>query len=106
MRPEQNGKLKRSVYSGQKSKHCLGYYTITMLDGLIFLLYGLEEGCHHEIILLRHSEIETVMEERMVIDSVKFYLYGDTAYIIRCELHFCVSQKPWSRMCSERQSVR
>ena len=66
--------------------HCLVYQTITTPDGLIFHLHGPEVGRRHDLTLLRSSQIESTLQENMVIDGKQYCIYGDAAYMLRAWL--------------------
>ena len=59
--------------------HCLVYQTITTPDGLIFHLHGPEVGRRHDLTLLRNSQIESTLQENMLIDGKQYCIYGDAA---------------------------
>lgn len=82
-RPGGHGSLQRSVYSGHKRMHCLIYQTLTTPDGLMFALYGPEEGRRHDITLYRHSEWEAILSECLHINGQYYYIFGDSAYMLR-----------------------
>jgi DDE superfamily endonuclease len=50
-RPGGRGSNQRANYSGHKRFHCFSYQTITLPDGLIFSVYGPEDGRRHDITL-------------------------------------------------------
>ena len=82
-RPGGASSLQRACYSGHKRMHSLVYQTITTPDGLIFSLYGPQEGRRHDLTLFRQSNIELAREEALVIDGRQFYIFGDAAYMLR-----------------------
>lgn len=73
----------QAVYSGHKRMHCLTYQTISTPDGLIAALYGPVEGRRHDLTLLRQSGWEYIMSESFNVDGRQFYIYGDSAYLLR-----------------------
>lgn len=82
-RPGGHGSMQRSCYSGHKRFHCLIYQTITTPDGLMFALFGPELGRRHDLTLYRESGWEPIMENFLHIDGVQFYIFGDSAYLLR-----------------------
>ena len=52
----------RSFYSGYKRFHCFSYQTISTPDGLIFHLYGPEEGGRHDSTLYRKNNMNQYLE--------------------------------------------
>lgn len=72
----------QSVCSGHKRKHCLIYQTVSTLDGMIAGLHGHVEGFCHDPKVLQHSDWEELFSEMCVIDGRKFYIYGDSAYLL------------------------
>ena len=82
-RPGGHGSLQRSTYSGHKRMHCLIYQSLSTPDGLIYALHGPVEGRRHDLTLLYQSEWEEVMQNAFVIDGTQYYIYGDSAYLLR-----------------------
>lgn len=82
-RPGGHGSNQRSCYSGHKRMHCLIHQSLSTPDGLIYALYGPVEGRRHDLTVLRQSNWEDVMEGSLVIDGIQYYIYGDSAYLLR-----------------------
>lgn len=82
-RPGGANLIQQAVYSGHKRKHCLTYQTLSTPDGLIAALYGPVEGRRHDLTLLRQSGWEQVMSDMCNIDGRQYYVYGDSAYLLR-----------------------
>ena len=59
----------RACYSGHKRFHCLVYQTISTSDGLIFSLYGPEEGRKHDMTLLHNSGISEALSSCLLING-------------------------------------
>jgi len=99
-RPGGVGANQRSVYSGHKRFHCFIYQTITTPDGLIFHLYGPEEGRRHDPTLYHNSDMGEVLSQGLLINNKQYCIYGDPAYML----------KPWlqvgfpSHLCTEEQT--
>lgn len=100
-RPGGHNSYQRAVYSGHKRVHCLIYQTITTPDGLMFALYGPVEGRRHDLTLLRESRWSEVWQECLFIDGDWYYLYGDSAYLLRPWM-----QRPYTRgVCSAQETA-
>lgn len=75
--------FQRSCFSGHKRFHCLIYQTLSTPDGLVFSLFGSLAGRRHDLTVLRSSGWEQILENSLLIDDRQFYLYGDSAYMLR-----------------------
>lgn len=49
----------------------------------MFSLYVPEPGCRHELILLRKSGCEPILDEFTVVEGVQYVVYGEIAYVLR-----------------------
>ena len=99
-RPSGDNAYQRAVYSGHKRIHCLIYQTVTTPDGLMFGMYGPVEGRRHDLTLLRESGWNNVWSECLYIDGEWYYIYGDSAYLLRPWM-----QRPFTRgICSDGES--
>jgi hypothetical protein len=71
-------------FSGHKILHCFSYQTISTPDGLVFHLYGPEEGRIHyfklywKISMNQHNETNI-----MGLARAQYCIYGDGAYSIQ-----------------------
>lgn len=100
-RPGGNNAVQRSVYSGHKRVHCLIYQSLTTPDGLMFSLFGPLEGRRHDMTLLRQSGWNEVLRDNLHIDGEWFYIYGDSAYLLRLWM-----QRPFTRgTCSAEEGT-
>lgn len=52
-------------------------------DGPILAMYGQEEGSRHDLTLLRKSGWNETLQEELLIDDEYYYIYGDSAYMLR-----------------------
>ena len=95
-RPGGHCSNQRSVYSGDKRLHCLSYQSITIPEGLIYHLYGPEVGRHHDLTLLRKSNLLPQLETTLKIGDRQFYLYGDSAYTLKPWIQVPFSKLPLS----------
>jgi len=82
----------RSVYSGHKRFHCSIYQTITTPDGLVFHVYGPEEGRRHDLTLYRKSNMDQLLQNHLLIDR-QYCIYEDAAYMLR----------PWLQVAYPRE---
>lgn len=94
-RPGGRGTLQRASYSGHKWVHCLIYQTITTPYELLFYIFGPEMGRRHDMTLYRHSGLEPVLEEVLIIDRKQYCIYGDATYLLRA----------WLQMAFRRSTV-
>ena len=62
------------------------YQTISTPDGLIFHLHGPLEGRRHNLTLLRESRLPDELPEKLKIDGLQHYIYGDKAHILWARL--------------------
>lgn len=100
-RPGGSSQNQRCVYSGHKRFHCLIYQTMTTPDGLVFALYGPEEGRRHDLTLLRKSGWNERLQEALLIDGEYYYIYGDSAYMLRPWM-----QRPFQHgLCSAQEAI-
>jgi len=77
------GRAQRATYSGHKRRNCVKLQALSLPDGLIFHLFGPEEGRRHDMTLFRHSGIEADLARSLVVGGRQFYIYGDPAYVLR-----------------------
>jgi len=77
------GALQRSVYSGHKRTHMLKFQTVATPDGLIFHLFGPEEGRRHDVTMYREAGMEKSLQGGLSIGGVQYCIYRDAAYLIR-----------------------
>lgn len=75
--------FQRSAFSGHKRFHCLISQTLTTPDGLVFALFVSEVGRRHDLTLLRENGWSEKLEECFLIDGMYYYIYGDSAYLLR-----------------------
>lgn len=80
------GRAQRATYNGHKRRNCLKFQALSLPDGLIFHLFGPEEGRRHYMTLFRHSNIEENLSTSLVIADNQYYIYGDPAYVMRPNL--------------------
>jgi hypothetical protein len=97
-RPGGESANQRALYSGHKRYHCFSYQTITTPDGLVFHMYGPEEGRRHDTTLYRKSNMDHHLSQSLTTTgdgSEQFCIYGDGAYLMR----------PWLQVGFGRQSA-
>ena len=46
-------------------------------------MYGPLEGRFHDMTLYGRSGLDDILQEKMIINSTQYYIYGDPAYVIR-----------------------
>ncbi|ETV85573.1 hypothetical protein H257_03281 [Aphanomyces astaci] len=76
-RPEGNER-QRTVYNGHKRRHTVKYQTLVNPDGIIAHAFGPIEGRRHDLIILRHSNLENVIARDARFQV--FVVFGDPAY--------------------------
>lgn len=73
----------RANYSGHKRKHCLGYQTITVPDGLVLHMFGPAEGRQPDVVMYARSGMEEHLRDNLLIGEKQYCIYGDAAYRLR-----------------------
>eukprot|EP00171_Calliarthron_tuberculosum_P001921 IDg1921t1 len=73
----------RVNYSGHKRKHCLGYQTITVPDGLILHMHGPTEGRQPDVVMYSRSNVDELLRDSLLIAEKQYCIYGDAAYRLR-----------------------
>lgn len=66
-----------------KRRHSLIHLTITRPDGLILYLYGPYDGGRHDMTSYICSGPDEALQQHAVIDGLPYYIFGDSAFIIR-----------------------
>jgi len=82
-RPGCPGVNQRGLYSRNKRFYCFTYQTITKPDGLVFHVYGPEEGRRHDLTLYRKRGMDTLRQQHLSLDNTQYFIYGDAAYMLR-----------------------
>lgn len=102
------GGLQRSTYSGQNRVHCIKFQSITSPDGLVFHLFGPVEGRRHDMMMYYLSGIDSALRESLLIGEVQYYVYGDSAYVLRAWLqigfdghHLTPAEKEFTTVMSQ-----
>jgi DDE superfamily endonuclease len=85
-RPGRRRSYQRAYYSGHKRFHCFSYQTITLPDGLIFSVYGPEDGGRHDMTLYSNSNMDEKLSNSLLVDDVQYCIYGDPACMLRSHL--------------------
>lgn len=80
------GGLQRCVYSGHKRVHCIKLQSLITPDGLVFHLFGPIEGRRHDMMLYHMSGMEGMLRDTLEINGVQYFIYGDSAYVLRAWL--------------------
>ena len=80
------GANQRATYSGHKRRNGEKFQSVSLPDGIIFHLFGPLESRLHDMTLFRVSNLETALERSLLIDGRQFYIYGDSAYVLRSYL--------------------
>lgn len=62
---------------------CLVYKTLSTPKGLIFSLFGHEEGQRHHLTLYHNSGWYEILSQSLFINGEWFYIFGDKAYLHR-----------------------
>lgn len=82
-RPGGSSLTQRACYSGHKRMHCFGYQSLTTPDGLIFALFGPDDGRRHDMNTYRRSGWGEKLQDSLSIEGRQFYIFGDKAYHLR-----------------------
>lgn len=90
-RPSGHNSLQRALYSGHRRTWCLKWQTISTPDGLIFHLWGPEDGRRHDSTLYNKSNIDSILEHGLLLsdsggNTRQFCCYADAAYVLRAWL--------------------
>lgn len=80
-RPRVQESLHWSIYSEHKRFHFLMYVTITIPEGLLFALYGLDERPFTDLTILLESWWERMLEETLEMNGEQFNFYNYTAFM-------------------------
>jgi DDE superfamily endonuclease len=56
---------------------------ITTPDGMLFHVFGPFEGRRHGMHFYFESGLDSILGERMLIEGVQYYIYGDSGYMLR-----------------------
>lgn len=76
-RPGGNNRNQRALYTGHRRTWCPKWQKVSTPDGLIFHLWGPEDGRLHDSTLYRKSGIDTILEHGMWVIGVRYCLYAD-----------------------------
>jgi nuclease HARBI1 len=82
-RPGGRTSNQRAVYSGHKRFHCFSYQSITTPDGLLFNIYGPDDGRRHYMTLSNKIGIDEELSGALLVDGKQFCIYEDAAYVLR-----------------------
>jgi DDE superfamily endonuclease len=63
--------IQRSMYNGHERCHVLKFQTVATPDGLIFHLFGPEEGRRHDSTLYRKSNMDAVLAQSLVVKDLQ-----------------------------------
>ena len=75
--------MQRATYSGHKRRNGIKFQSMSLPDGIIHHLFGPLESRRHDMTLFRDSQIESALQRSLMIDGRQFYIYGDSAYVLR-----------------------
>ena len=85
-RPGGHNRNQRALYTGHRRTWCLKWQTVSTPDGLIFHLWGPEDGRRHDSTLYRKSGMDEILEHGLLINGIRYCIYADAAYILRAWL--------------------
>ena len=66
-----------------KRFHYFSYQSLTALDGFVFAMYGPDMSRWHDLTLLRNSNWDNELQERLNANGKQFYMYGGGAYKLK-----------------------
>jgi DDE superfamily endonuclease len=75
--------MQRATYSGHKRRPGLKWQIITTPDGILSHVFGPFEGHCHDMHLYCESSLDSILGERLLIEGVQYYIYGDSGYMLR-----------------------
>lgn len=81
-RQDGSGIIQRSVSSGHNFFYLFVYQTLSTPDDRIFALYVPEEDLCNCLTLFRQRNRDQILQANVLIDGRKFYVYGDSAYLL------------------------
>jgi nuclease HARBI1 len=82
-RPVGPNAVQRSMYNGHKRCHGLKFQSVATPDGLIFHVFGPEEGRRHDSTLYRKSNMDAVLSESLLVNNRQLCLLADSAYTLQ-----------------------
>lgn len=103
-RPGGSNLNQRALYSGHKRTWCLKFQTVSTPDGLMFNLYGPEDGRRHDTTLYVKSNMDSILSDGLGFEgneasgstpSEQYHLYADAAYVMR----------PWLQVAYPRETA-
>jgi nuclease HARBI1 len=74
--------MQRATYSGHKRRPGLKWQMITTPDGILFHVFGPFEGRRHDMHLYSESGLDGILGDRLLIEGVQYYIYGDSGYML------------------------
>jgi nuclease HARBI1 len=77
------GASQHANYSGHKRINCIKFQAVAGPDGMVLNRFGPVEGRRHDMYLFMHSGIEDDLQRALVVGGRQYYIYGDSAYVIR-----------------------
>lgn len=82
-RPGGHNSNQRALYTGHKRTWCLKWQSVSTPDGLIFHLWGPEDGRRHNSTLYNKSGIDSILEDGLLLSMIRYCIYADAAYVLR-----------------------
>lgn len=82
-RPGGHNSNQRALYTGHRRTWCLKWQSVSTPDGLIFHLWGPEDGRRHDSTLYNKSGMDAILEDGLLLATIRYCIYADAAYLLR-----------------------
>jgi hypothetical protein len=78
--PRHDREIQRAWYNGWKKLHGFKWQTVDLPNGMNFHVYGPVSVRHNDLYTLHHSDINGKLDRLQSRNTLKFKIYGDSAY--------------------------
>jgi hypothetical protein len=85
--PRNDPLIQRAWYNGWKKLHGMKWQTVDLPNGMNFHVWGPISIRHPDIISLRESHINDLLQGLQLGEDVQYVIYGDSAYIYVPDSH-------------------
>lgn len=80
------GAAQSATYNGHRRRNAFKMESVSTPDGLLFHMYGPEEGRRHDICFFTHSGVEEALSNNLLLNGRQLYIYGHAANVLRSYL--------------------